>query len=254
MSTFSFGDLSSDWLQFGGWNWNKFLVLQDEALEEKDTLNAYGRAEFTGRLRKRFVLVLDCLVSICLLHENRNRKLHCSQQPVDRFQTLSFALWHVFVLVAVSSRVQRENGRSLQPATLRDQRKEAERNRSCRHLFRHCADCGEFAQSTKNIHYFPFCCFHTFASISNCCKIPFLDVTVNETVQTENNLSFFFRPSTSVSRIGLLESRLRHRCCCHWCGGPPPLWLATPQSYTWWSRQPYGVMSELVWLTPPCLA
>ncbi len=33
-----------------------------------------------------------------------------------------------------------------------------------------------------------------------------------------------FRPSATVSRIGLVESRLRRRC--HWCGGPP--WLADP--------------------------
>ena len=32
----------------------------------------------------------------------------------------------------------------------------------------------------------------------------------------------FFRPSATVSRIGLLESRLRRPCHCHWCGGPPP--------------------------------
>ncbi len=33
-----------------------------------------------------------------------------------------------------------------------------------------------------------------------------------------------FRPSATVSRIGLMESRM---CRCHWHGGPPPL-LATP--------------------------
>ncbi len=32
-----------------------------------------------------------------------------------------------------------------------------------------------------------------------------------------------FRPSATVSRIGLMESCT---CHCHWCGGPP--WLADP--------------------------
>ena len=59
----------------------------------------------------------------------------------------------------------------------------------------------------------------------------------------------FFRPSATLCRIGLMESRLHHHCC-H--GGPPPYWLATPpQSCMWWCGQPYGVMSELVWRTPP---
>ncbi len=39
---------------------------------------------------------------------------------------------------------------------------------------------------------------------------------------------FVFRPSATVSRISLMESRLRH--CCHWCGEPPPPPMATPQS------------------------
>ncbi len=46
-----------------------------------------------------------------------------------------------------------------------------------------------------------------------------------------------FRPSATVSRIGLMESRLHRRC--PWCGrGTPhpwladPPWLATPQSCT----------------------
>ncbi len=42
--------------------------------------------------------------------------------------------------------------------------------------------------------------------------------------------SQFFRPSATVSRIGLLESCLH--CRCHWCGGPPPPppagWLTPP--------------------------
>lgn len=44
-------------------NTNKTKLLrQDEALEERDTLNAHGKPELTGRLRKRLILVLDCLV------------------------------------------------------------------------------------------------------------------------------------------------------------------------------------------------
>jgi len=37
-------------------------LFQDQAFEEKDTLNAQGQPELTGRLRKRLCLVLDCLV------------------------------------------------------------------------------------------------------------------------------------------------------------------------------------------------
>ncbi len=54
-----------------------------------------------------------------------------------------------------------------------------------------------------------------------------------------------FRPSATVSRIGLVESRLHH-CC--WCGGPPPPpswlapWLADPPP---WLADPPG------WLHPP---
>ena len=49
--------------------------------------------------------------------------------------------------------------------------------------------------------------------------------------------------------MGLMESRLRRRCR----GGPPsPLaGYPPPQSCTWQCGQPYGVMSELVWRTPP---
>ncbi len=45
----------------------------------------------------------------------------------------------------------------------------------------------------------------------------------------------FFRPSETVSRIGLMESCMCHRCHCHWCGGPPPPWLADPPP-AWWQR------------------
>ncbi len=43
---------------------------------------------------------------------------------------------------------------------------------------------------------------------------------INQTVSAS-----VFRPSTTVSRIGLMKSRLR--CRCRWCGGlPPPTPLA----------------------------
>ena len=41
-----------------------------------------------------------------------------------------------------------------------------------------------------------------------------------------------FRPSATVSRIGLMESRLRRRC--RWCGGPPPHHHGPPP--TWYEN------------------
>ncbi len=38
-------------------------------------------------------------------------------------------------------------------------------------------------------------------------------------ITASNGCSSVFRPSATVSRIGLMESRLHRHC--HWCGGPP---------------------------------
>ncbi len=39
-------------------------------------------------------------------------------------------------------------------------------------------------------------------------------------ILTRAQYFFLVWPSATVSRDGLMESRLR--CHCHWCGGPPP--------------------------------
>ena len=55
-----------------------------------------------------------------------------------------------------------------------------------------------------------------------------------------------FRPSATVSRIGLMES---HTCHCHWCGGPPPPQLADPPPGwlpppTWWVVGALGLCAD----------
>ncbi len=45
----------------------------------------------------------------------------------------------------------------------------------------------------------------------------------------------FFRPSVTVSRIGLMESRLRH---CYGGPPPPPPWLAAPHVMDGWGTRP----------------
>ena len=59
-------------------------------------------------------------------------------------------------------------------------------------------------------HFLKFCFHPKFFSIKICFHL-----------QKNYPLSLF-RPSTTVSRISHMESRLRRRCHCHWCGGPPP--------------------------------
>ena len=36
---------------------------QDQAFEEKETLASNGRVEYTGKMKNRLILVLDCLVA-----------------------------------------------------------------------------------------------------------------------------------------------------------------------------------------------
>ena len=38
------------------------VFFQDQAFEERSTLNSHGQIELTGRMRKRLCLVLDCLI------------------------------------------------------------------------------------------------------------------------------------------------------------------------------------------------
>ena len=65
--------------------------------------------------------------------------------------------------------------------------------------------------------------------------------------------SFIFKPSATVSRISALWSHV----CVVVVGDPPPSgWLTPPgwlppQSCTWRCGQPYRVMSESAWRTPP---
>ncbi len=55
-------------------------------------------------------------------------------------------------------------------------------------------------------------------------------------------LQAVFRPSATVSRIGLMESRLRRHCHCRccWCGGPPP------HVMDGWGARPLRWLSVLV--------
>ncbi len=49
---------------------------------------------------------------------------------------------------------------------------------------------------------------------------------------------FLFRPSATVSRIGLMESCT---CRCRWCGGPPPLASWPPSRDGWLGRSAFAL-------------
>ena len=89
------------------------------------------------------------------------------------------------------------------------------------------------------------CCVwisQTFIPVYRCLEpVPVLEVSAVVFVS-----SGFFRPSATVSRIGLMESCTCHRCC---GGPPPPHWLTPPRpcamkQATLWSH-------VLSWRTPP---
>ncbi len=75
---------------------------------------------------------------------------------------------------------------------------------------------------------------------SHCVDLRWSMLWWDETIFAE-----FFRPSTTVSRIGLMESRLRRPCR---GGPPPPGWLPPPPSDGWLGRSAFVLTKRTCYL------